>query len=92
MRRRALPLLFALLAWLLAAPLPARTAAEWAGVDEKVVGKVARAAGRSPREPLVDTGRGDLLLFAFLVAGAVGGFVAGYCFRTLFPPGAAKKG
>lgn len=57
------------------------TLAPWAGVDESVVAKVARAAGRHPRAPLVE---GDLLLFAFLVAGIVGGFVLGYAFRMLF--------
>jgi hypothetical protein len=35
---------------------------------------------------LINTDQGDLLLFFFLVAGTVGGFVAGYCFRELFPP------
>ncbi len=56
----------------------------WPGVDQAVVEKFATAAGRSPQAPLIDLG-GDLLLFAFLVAGAVGGFVAGYYFRELFP-------
>lgn len=53
----------------------------WRGVDDAVVGKFAAAAGRHARAPLVE---GDLLLFAFLVAGIVGGFVLGYYFRTLF--------
>jgi len=35
---------------------------------------------------LLNTDQGDLLLFLFLLAGAVGGFVMGYCFRGLFPP------
>jgi ABC-type cobalt transport system substrate-binding protein len=60
--------------------------ATWQGVDETVVEKYATAAGRPPHPPLIDPGEGDLLLFVFLVAGAVGGFVAGYCFRELFPP------
>jgi cobalt/nickel transport protein len=55
--------------------------APWAGVDETVVARVAAAAGRHARAPLVE---GDALLFAFLVAGIVGGFVLGYYFRTLF--------
>ncbi len=58
----------------------------WQGVDETVVGKVAREAGRPPRAPLLPTDQGDLQLFAFLLAGALGGFVAGYTFRGLFPP------
>lgn len=71
--------------------LPAHAAADWDGVDKKVVEKFAQEAGRPAREPLLDTERGDLLLFVFLVAGAVGGFVGGYCFRALFPPGGTKK-
>jgi cobalt/nickel transport protein len=53
----------------------------WSGVDDSVVGKFAAAAGRHAHAPLLE---GDLLLFAFLVAGIVGGFVLGYYFRTLF--------
>ena len=77
--------------WLTAAPFAVRAAPQWSGVDEKVVEKFADEAGHPAREPLINTDRGDLLLFVFLVAGAVGGFVAGYCYRSLFPPGAAKK-
>lgn len=58
----------------------------WAGVDEAVINKFAEQAGRPPREPYVNLGQGDLQLFFFLLAGAVGGFVAGYQFRALFPP------
>ena len=58
----------------------------WEGVDEAVVGKVAAAAGRHAAAPLIE---GDLLLFTFLVAGIIGGFVLGYYFRILFAePGA----
>ena len=60
--------------------------AKWGGVDESVVEKFAREAGRPPREPLINTDQGDLLLFFFLVAGAAGGFLGGYCFREMFPP------
>ncbi|MGD0092296.1 MAG: hypothetical protein ABSE73_20460, partial [Planctomycetota bacterium] len=63
----------------------------WQGVDETVVEKVAREAGRPPREPFINTDQGDLLLFCFLVAGVIGGFVAGYCFRGLFPPRRREK-
>lgn len=55
----------------------------YTGVDEAVVEKIAREHGREARRPLLDPGEGDLLLFAFLVAGAVGGFSAGYYWRTL---------
>lgn len=57
----------------------------WAGVDETVVEKYATAAGRPARAPWINTGQGDLLLFCFMIAGAGGGFLAGYCFRSLFP-------
>ncbi|MHB8836324.1 MAG: cobalt transporter [Candidatus Methylomirabilia bacterium] len=84
-------LLLALPLWLTVAPLAVHAAAGWDGVDKTVVEKFAHAAGRPPREPLINTDRGDLLLFVFLLAGAAGGFVAGYCFRALFPPGGVKK-
>ena len=64
----------------------ARMPVQWAGVDETVVGHVAEQAGRPARKPYINTDQGDLLLFFFLIAGAVGGFVGGYCFRELFPP------
>jgi len=60
--------------------------AEWSGVDKSVVEKFAREAGRPPSEPLLNTERGDLLLFLFLIAGTAGGFVGGFYFRQLFPP------
>jgi cobalt/nickel transport protein len=55
----------------------------WEGVDEAVVEKIAKEHGRPSVAPLIDPGSGDLLLFAFLVAGAVGGFGAGYYWRDL---------
>jgi ABC-type cobalt transport system substrate-binding protein len=66
--------------------------AKWTGVDESVVEKFAKEAGRPPREPYINTEQGDLLLFLFLVAGAVGGFTAGYYYRDLFPPQPAGAG
>jgi len=59
---------------------------KWPGVDESVIEKFAEQAGHPARKPFIDTDKGDLLLFFFLIAGAAGGFVAGYCFRELFPP------
>ncbi len=56
---------------------------KWQGVDEAVVGKVAREHHREARAPLIDMGQGDLLLFVFLAAGAAGGFAAGYYWRKL---------
>ena len=56
---------------------------KWSGVDESVVEKYAQEHGREPRKPLIDTDQGDLLLFVFLLAGAVGGFIGGYYWRVL---------
>jgi cobalt/nickel transport protein len=58
-------------------------AEQWQGVDEAVVQKIAREHGREARKSLIDTGEGDMQLFVFLVAGAIGGFAAGYCWRAL---------
>jgi len=55
----------------------------WNGVDEAVVEKIAKEHGREAVPPVIDPGSGDLLLFAFLVAGALGGFAAGYYWREL---------
>jgi cobalt/nickel transport protein len=55
----------------------------WTGVDEAVVERIASEHGREAKRPLIDPGEGDLLLFAFLLAGAAGGFFAGYYWRML---------
>jgi len=65
---------------------PCAAEGKWVGVDESVVEKYAAEANRPPHEPLINTDQGDLLLFVFLVAGAIGGFTGGYFFRELFPP------
>lgn len=84
--KRWIPLL--MVAGLLAPALTCAPAgsASWTGVDETVIEKFADQAGRPAREPLINTDQGDLLLFVFLLAGAIGGFAAGYWFRVLFPP------
>ena len=56
---------------------------KWIGVDESVVEKFAKEHGREAREPLLNTDQGDLLLFLFLLAGTIGGFVGGYYWRIL---------
>ena len=56
---------------------------KWKGVDETVVQKVAEEHGRAPVTPIINTDQGDLLLFVFLGAGAIGGFAAGYFYRKL---------
>jgi cobalt/nickel transport protein len=66
-------------------------AEKWTGVDESVVKKIAKEQGREAREPLINTDQGDLLLFVFLLAGAVGGFVGGYYWRMLIGEKAAKN-
>ncbi len=63
---------------------------KWRGVDETVVERFAREAGRSPRDPYIHTDQGDLLFFFFLLAGVAGGFVGGYFYRELFPPKSTK--
>jgi hypothetical protein len=68
-----------------------RASSRWEGVDSTVVEKFAREAGRPPQKPIIDTDRGDLPLFLFLVAGGAGGFVMGYYFRELFPPASKEK-
>jgi cobalt/nickel transport protein len=72
-----LPMLLFVYSFFTLAPRP------WTGVDEAVVEKIAREHGREKKEPLINTDKGDLLLFVFLLAGAVGGFAAGYCWRAL---------
>ena len=91
MKKTLLILTFAGL--LLAAPAcPPGRAASWSGVDETVIEKFAEKAGRTAREPFINTDQGDLLLFVFLMAGIVGGFIGGYNFRTLFPPKRRSNG
>jgi cobalt/nickel transport protein len=55
----------------------------WTGVDEAVVEKVAKEHGREAKSPLINTDKGDLLLFIFLIAGVIGGFAGGYSWRML---------
>lgn len=54
----------------------------WPGVDEAVVDRVVVESGRTSR-PLLDWVHGDLLLFAFLVAGLAAGFVLGFYARSV---------
>ena len=56
---------------------------KWPGVDETVVNRIAREHGREERPSLIPAAEGDLQLFMFLLAGAAGGFVAGYYWRVL---------
>ena len=58
-------------------------AAEYKGLDETVIEKMAEEHGRASVDPLINTDKGDLLLFVFLLAGTLGGFAAGYYYRSL---------
>lgn len=64
----------------------------WKGMDEVVNQELARSAGRPGREPYLNTDRGDLLLFFFLVGGLASGFAGGYCYRMLVGEGRALRG
>jgi cobalt/nickel transport system permease protein len=90
MKKTILILLFA--GVLLSGPMSTSgQAASWSGVDKTVIEKFAEKAGRSAREPFINTDQGDLILFVFLLAGVVGGFAAGYWFRVIFPPRRRKE-
>ncbi len=71
--------------------LPALTAEKWAGIDESVIEKFAKEHGREAGEPLINTDQGDLLLFVFLIAGTLGGFLAGYYWRRLIEDSSTQK-
>ncbi len=62
------------------------SAEKWKGLDETVIEKIAEEHGRAPKEPVINTDQGDLLLFVFLGAGVIGGFAAGYFYRGVTDP------
>lgn len=64
-------------------PPTAFSSEKWHGVDESVIERYAKEHGREARDPFINTDQGDLLLFLFLLAGAVGGFIGGYYWKTL---------
>jgi ABC-type cobalt transport system substrate-binding protein len=79
-----------LLSFSLLPPLAFSSEGRWPGVDESVIEKYAKGHGREPKQPLINTDQGDLLLFVFLFAGGAGGFVAGYYWKTLMVGKAPK--
>jgi ABC-type cobalt transport system substrate-binding protein len=78
----ALLVAFLIIGGVFSAAIPAE-AAKWTGVDEAVVERIAKEHGREAKEPLIDMEHGDLPLFLFLIAGTLGGFAAGYYWKTL---------
>ena len=56
---------------------------KWAGIDEAVIEKYATDKGMKAAEPLFNV-EGDMLLFLFALAGAIGGFVMGYYWHKVF--------
>ena len=68
-------------------PLPAYANEKWEGVDVAVIEKTAGEQGRPAAETPFNSLEGDMLLFAFLVGGAAGGFCAGYFYRKLTETG-----
>lgn len=63
---------------------------KWAGIDEAVIEKYATEQGREAAEPLFNV-EGDMLLFLFALAGALGGFVMGYQWHSLFVVGKQEQ-
>ena len=55
----------------------------WTGIDVSIVGKYATSFGRPPRNPYINTDKGDLLLCLFTLGGAISGFVIGYNWHKL---------
>ncbi len=83
----------AITGWIiLADDVPQGKDGPWIGVDVSVIERYAAEAGRKAGKPIINTGQGDLLLFVFAASGAVGGFIAGYCWRRLISERNIKKG
>ncbi|PLY01922.1 MAG: cobalt ABC transporter permease [Desulfuromonas sp.] len=84
MKRFLLTLLFLAT---LASPLLAEEKTEkWTGIDEAVIERYATEQGREAAEPLFNV-EGDMLLFLFAMAGAIGGFIMGYQWHKVFVAG-----
>jgi len=63
---------------------------QWEGVDVAVVQNRAQQLGANVANPLINV-TGDLQLFMFTAAGAIGGFIVGYSWRSLFGTPAGKQ-
>lgn len=83
--------LWGLLVFAVAPVLAEARETKWPGVDEAVVEKFAGELGREARAPYINTDQGDLLLFVFTLAGAIGGFIMGYNWHKIFVAGKPDK-
>lgn len=63
---------------------PTQEEGAWTGIDVSIVGKYATKYGHPPRDPYINTDKGDLLLFVFTISGVIGGFIIGFNVRKLF--------
>jgi cobalt/nickel transport system permease protein len=63
----------------------------WQAADDLVEQQFAAKGGTKPTKPAAEN-LGELPGFCAMLAGAIGGFIAGYCFRALFPPRSARNG
>ena len=68
---------------------PEKTPPTWQAADDMVEQRFAAKGETKPAEPAEN--RGELPGFFAMLAGAIGGFIAGYCFRALFPPRPARN-
>jgi cobalt/nickel transport system permease protein len=64
---------------------PGKALPTWQAADDMVEQRFAAKGGTKPTEPAAEN-LGELPGFFAMLAGAIGGFIAGYCFRALFPP------
>ena len=70
---------------------PGKSTPAWHAADDMVEEQFAAKQGTKPAAPAAED-RGELPGFFAMLAGAIGGFIAGYCFRALFPPRPAQDG
>jgi cobalt/nickel transport protein len=63
---------------------------QWEGVDTAIVQTRAQQMGGTVASPLINV-TGDLQLFMFTIAGAIGGFIVGYSWRALFSVPAKER-
>jgi cobalt/nickel transport system permease protein len=69
---------------------PGKAVPAWQAADDMVERRFAAQGGTKATQPAAED-RGELPGFFAMLAGAIGGFIAGYCFRALFPPRSARN-